>query len=473
MAPTRPSAGPPAPTSHPIDWAAPDPEAPPAGAGAGAGAGAAAFHATAGVREAITRTVPPGWTPHVGAVIAPGMTVGRRIAGGWQGLVFEVAVADNDPAQPPTKTGSVLKTVRPGALLAPLEREYEVGLSLNALGHPGFVRTTGALIEEGSGAFLGILLEEVAGGRTLADLLAEPAWADAAGLVATLRATFAAMAAAQGCLGFMHQDLRAANVMVPLAAGGDVGSAGSPPPHPVIIDFGLATFGETFAAGPDTVLVAGRAGSGEEASTRAGAGVPGRPGAATAGAALHARARARAAPPRRLLRQAIDAATLRSPSAGPLELLHNAAWKHKGDVYHLLLDLAGRLDGRVWPADDAATEPAVERLHDLVAHVTGVRPRAWYGGGRGGGGGHTMPRSVSASAGFVAPLERDRPAGRAKAALLRLGAGRQGGALHFLRRWKMLLVGWTRPRCAALTAAEALQAPVFTGWVSWRVRYAG
>lgn len=45
--------------------------------------------------------------------------------------------------------------------------------------------------------------------------------------------------------------------------------------------------------------------------------------------------------------------------------------QRKGDVFHLLLNLAIVLDERVWPKED---EEEVKLLTSLVHHVTGVSP---------------------------------------------------------------------------------------------------
>jgi hypothetical protein len=385
-------------------------------------------------------TVPTTFVARPGAALAPGWTVGALIAAGWQGRIHAVEVEAGEGGQdaPPL----VLKTVRPGALLAPLDREAAVGARLNALPRPsGFVRTAGVLVAGGDRT-VGILLERVPG-RTLEAVLADPAWADAAALTSVLRSVFGSLAAAQAALGFMHNDLRAANVMV----GGRATT---------IIDAGLATFGETYAAGPDT-LVRGLPPSNSGAAVDVAASFPPLPPSPRA-ARWGGRTR-RHRTPRLVDAAALDAA---APVASPLESIHAAAWAGKSDVYHLLLDLAGCLDGRVWPAHD---EPAVERLHDLVAHVCGVRPRGFYR--RPGPAGDPSTRG-----GFVAPPDRPLLPGRVRAFLLRAGVGLQGRPLHALRRGALRLSGWMRPRCAALTAAEALQAPAFTGWVSWRIRTA-
>ena len=182
------------------------------------------------------------------------------------------------------------------------------------------------------------------------------------------------------------------------------------------IDYGLARFGETYAAGPDALWV------------------PGTPLPPAAAAAAPG--------------QLVDAASLDLPPWSIFESVHRAAWKRKGDVYHLLFDLGERLDGRMWAGDDRDN---VERLMSLIAHVTGVRPHAWFDA---------------------------RPEGRVPPPAGGLGASRPGIAVagrstHALRRWAMRVTAWVHPRNPGLTAAEALTSPLFTGRTSWRVRRVG
>lgn len=54
-----------------------------------------------------------------------------------------------------------------------------------------------------------------------------------------------------------------------------------------------------------------------------------------------------------------------------LERTWRYAWRRKGDVYHLLFDMSGYVDGRVWPAQDKTD---VLLFLSLMHHVTGKQP---------------------------------------------------------------------------------------------------
>ncbi|KAL4448591.1 hypothetical protein ABPG75_005810 [Micractinium tetrahymenae] len=59
----------------------------------------------------------------------------------------------------------------------------------------------------------------------------------------------------------------------------------------------------------------------------------------------------------------------------PIEKMYRRFWQHKGDVFHLLVNMALVLDDRVWPKED---ERDVQLFISLVHHVTGVRMRASF-----------------------------------------------------------------------------------------------
>lgn len=324
------------------------------------------------------------WAPSPGARLRDGVCLAARLAHGYQGSVWTLA----DAAGAPLPT--VLKVAHGSAsVVAPIEREFNIGRRLNAVA--GFV-PSGAGVRTAAGRFVGVVLARVPG-RTLEAVLAhDPATADAAFLVEVLRQTFSALDAAQAAFGFRHNDLRLANVMV--QTDGDA-------PRCAIIDYGLASWARGAATGPDTVLPRG-------APPPPGC-VPSFPYGWVDVADLEGSGRA-----------------CHRPS--PLEKVHTAAWRAKGDVFHLLLDLAAALHGRAWRADEAETAC---RLLDLVQHVTGVRPAASFGAS-------PRPRRL-------APLRLRRAWLRARA--------------------------WVRPACPSLLAGEALAAPAFTGRRSCRVRW--
>lgn len=55
-----------------------------------------------------------------------------------------------------------------------------------------------------------------------------------------------------------------------------------------------------------------------------------------------------------------------------LERTWRYAWRKKGDVYHLLFDMSGYVDGRVWPVQDKTD---VLLFLALMHHVTGASSR--------------------------------------------------------------------------------------------------
>jgi hypothetical protein len=205
-----------------------------------------------------------------------------------------------------------------------------------------------------------------------------------------------------------------------------------------IIDYGLANFDETFAAGPDVVVD-------DDAASLGGASKK----------SLHAGGSRRSL---QMRQNSISPATgcvavfpfpvMKKeklgdlPNTSPLEKLYRFMWRRKGDVYHLVFELGEWLDGRVWPSDD---ELDVLRLVDFIEHVTGVRMKFWFSDDM------TGEDSVGGW--------RDRAMGPFE---------RHESAFHFLRRYSIRLRSWINPSNPGLTAAEALTAPFFTKRISLR-----
>ena len=342
------------------------------------------------VRDDPVLVVPNDWAPAPGARLRAGVFLSSRLAAGAQGSIWRL----RDDAG--TALPAVLKLAHgPAAVVAPIEREWVIGRRLNAV--PGFV-PSGAGVRTAGGRFVGVLLSRIVG-RTLASVLADPDFADAPFLVEALRQVFTALDAAQAAYGFAHNDLRLANVM---QVEMQVGAAGGP--RFVIIDYGLASWSRGPATGPDLVL---RRGVDDVA----------------------------AAPPPPLPYvdvSALEGGTRSYHRHTPLERVHAAAWRDKGDVYHLLLELAAALSGRAWPHADGDD---VCRLLDLIQHATGVRPLA-----------------TVVAAGVPPPPRPPAP-------------------LRALARGWLRVRAWVLPSCPSLLAGEALTAPAFTGRRSCRLRW--
>lgn len=464
--------------------------------------------------DALILVVPDDFHAQPGAELeAAGLVLCHTIARGLQGAIWSLALSPDvskssplpasssspSPPSPPSLLeplrGVVAKISHTGALISEIEREWKVGRRLNTLAveveeveveveveeenktqearssshfHPsnkfphGFA-TMGMAIRTASGAFRGFLMERVPG-KTLAQIVEDPDFADARLLRSALAATFAALDSAQGALGFRHHDLRPPNVIIVFGQEGGGNVLGAK-----IIDFGLALFDDLHAAGPDEKVVVA---SSSSASSKEQVLARPPPKASPSPSP--------SPPPAPLTRPFFpflraDASELDPPPATFFESVHRWAWRRRSDVYHLLLALTEELDERVWPCWDAAV---VEALMSFVGHVTGVRPRAFFK--------EEVVEVVERGEAVEVKTETEAEEEERGAAVstvtettmtaadlfaYRSGLGRCGRRAHALRRWAVRARAWVTPRSPMITAAEALTAPLFTRRQNCRVRF--
>ncbi|KAK9861793.1 hypothetical protein WJX84_005472 [Apatococcus fuscideae] len=327
----------------------------------------------------------------------------------------------------------VLKVSYSAALLSNIKREWEIGRRLNSLAEPtaalnGYMGT-GAGIEK-DGKFLGMMLERINGDGVNKRIQPRGVVLDVHYIREALFAIFTALDVGQRSYGFHHMDLRMDNVMEqlpPKANPAVTDSATKPgqiahhPPTPAlvdnesgansrfkIIDFGLASFDEDFAAGlVEDIPEKGRR-------------------------QLHG------------LRQFhLNFSNIHLiPEVSPLEKWYRWLWSRKGDVYAVLWDLCRHLDGRIWPMRDRVH---VRLLLSLIFHVTGTKILCQF---------VDMPET-----------ELEQKPSRQSRQQARFGPlgvfEKNDGPLHVLRIRYIRIKSWLRPRNPGITAAEALCAPFF------------
>ena len=154
--------------------------------------------------------VPFTFNPTQGARLMAGVVVGDRISAGLQGGIFTLLDEITGAVLP-----RVLKWAHKRAILAPMEREWQVGRRLNALACPdgtlpGFARS-GMGVRDDMGTFRGVLLERV-DGVTVEKVLSDPAFADVAWVTAMLREVLGALDRAQAALGEQTGEKRGGDV---------------------------------------------------------------------------------------------------------------------------------------------------------------------------------------------------------------------------------------------------------------------
>ncbi|KAL4423056.1 hypothetical protein ABPG77_005861 [Micractinium sp. CCAP 211/92] len=133
----------------------------------------------------------------------------------------------------------------------------------------------------------------------------------------------------------------------------------------------------------------------------------------------------------------------------PIEKMYRRFWQGKGDVFHLLVNMALVLDDRVWPKED---ERDVQLFISLVHHVTGVRMKASFA--REGEGQNTglFGRLACGAAPMVKGEGPEQP-GREY--------GRWNKWGHWFRRMHIRIQAHWHPFNSGLLAGEALVAPFF------------
>ncbi|KAK9811650.1 hypothetical protein WJX72_007662 [[Myrmecia] bisecta] len=311
-------------------------------------------------------TVPNDFQPKEGTRISDELIVGKALGLGMQGGVYELLDASGHVAP------VVLKVCHQGALLADLEREWEVGRILNdmtkpELALPGFMGI-GIGIRTENGKFKGMIMERL-NGHTVDKELSKADFSDVHYVRQMLYEVFVSLDQAQQAYGFHHSDMRMANVMEHRASAkkepsrvntakmcrsksrglryGDTtlncdlsttsyqSSTAAPPSMRKrtqfkIIDYGLANFDCDYAIvhmPEQEVEVLNR----------------------------------------------INAELKHSMNF--LERFYRWWWGRKGDVHHYLWSLIKYVDGRVWPEKD---EEDVRKLFGLIHHVTGVWLKGWF-----------------------------------------------------------------------------------------------
>lgn len=143
-----------------------------------------------------------------------------------------------------------------------------------------------------------------------------------------------------------------------------------------------------------------------------------------------------------------DSHMSRKQTMSPIEAMYRHFWRHKGDVFHLLLNLALVLDDRVWPRED---QRDVQLLASLVHHVTGIKMKAAF-----------VERNEPARASLLGRLLTGCvPAPRQPAEALRPATYGRHKWQHHFRRMHIRLAAHLFPYNSGLTAAEALVAPFF------------
>jgi hypothetical protein len=133
-----------------------------------------------------------------------------------------------------------------------------------------------------------------------------------------------------------------------------------------------------------------------------------------------------------------------APRTGPIEILYRRFWRRKGDVFHLLLNLAIALDDRVWPKTD---EQDVNLFVSLVYHVTGIKMKASF-----------ASEDEPLAAGLFGRMGRLR--GNTPV------YGAKSTETSWFRRMHIRLKAHLYPYNSGLTAGQALVTPFFDGQVA-------
>lgn len=142
----------------------------------------------------------------------------------------------------------------------------------------------------------------------------------------------------------------------------------------------------------------------------------------------------------------------------PIEKMYRRFWRRKGDVFHLLVNMALVLDDRVWPKED---ERDVQLFITLVHHVTGVRMKASFAaeGDKRSTGLFGRLACVGASRVKEEGVAHG-PVAHGPGHNLR-EFGRWGKWSHWFRRMHMRFQAHAKPYNSGLLAGEALVAPFF------------
>ncbi|KAK9817000.1 hypothetical protein WJX72_008078 [[Myrmecia] bisecta] len=344
--------------------------------------------------------VPSGFEVVEGVRLDKDYAVGKEIAGGNQGAIYELLDSKRTPTPQLLK---VLKSKRmvpfTGADIG-LKREWLIGQQLNKLKSKdgelhGFMGTGAALVSDGEdGMMEGLILDKVNGMPLNKRMWKDERFANARYVLEMLRQVFAALDRANRELGFVHGDMRIANIMEhrpemeTILPKGFAGKSqlkaqkhavrdqmfklpGDDDHRPLkfkIIDYGHSTISK------------------------------------------------------RRTSQAL-------PKVPFFDKIYHRIYS-RGDVWRLLNSLSNAIDGRTWPEEDA---DKVKMITGLVKEVTGVKLHAWY------------------RAAEPAPGQKRRKLKRG------LPWQRAGGFGHRIRRALIRIQAFIRPRNTKFTPSEALR----------------
>ncbi|MCJ1422150.1 hypothetical protein MMC29_000029 [Sticta canariensis] len=142
--------------------------------------------------------IPRDFAAKEGTRITEGLYIGKHISSGLQGGVYNLVDKDGAPVD------VVVKIVHRHALLAEVEREWEVGTRLGFLAEPdgslpGFMGT-GSALRDSHGKFRGMILERLHG-RDVEKVICTHAFADVRYIHDMLKCVFTALERAQSWLG--------------------------------------------------------------------------------------------------------------------------------------------------------------------------------------------------------------------------------------------------------------------------------
>lgn len=138
--------------------------------------------------------------------------------------------------------------------------------------------------------------------------------------------------------------------------------------------------------------------------------------------------------------------------AGLVERMYRSFWNRKGDVFHLLLNMAIVLDNRVWPCRD---KNDVLLFVSLVHHVTGVKMKAHFTNENDPETKYFLGRYSRIGRGQIKKAEEMQHKHLQKLMGLRKSWRTWFRRMHM--RWR----GHVKPFNSGLTAGEALVAPFF------------
>ncbi|KAK9814051.1 hypothetical protein WJX73_010626 [Symbiochloris irregularis] len=289
-------------------------------------------------------SVPDSFAAKPGVGLADGVLIGKLLGQGLQGAVFELT--DSQGLQ----IGWVLKTVTAGPaaafnfLFPGIQREWLIGrelcLTLNEGPLLGFMRTGASIKSQKSGKIRGIVIEQMSGNTLDKHLLqARQGCLDAKYIRSMLQQVFMALDGAQKAAGFVHWDLRLANVMQ--HNPGACSKAAAPP----TIGAQEATEAAVQQSdGPTFKMIDFGHGNLYDRHLKA------------IGVSVDRDKR------------------VRLPRVPATEVGYRLFWHREGDVFRLLMSLQNVIDGCCWPRAQA---PLVRQLAGLIRHVTGIQLKIW------------------------------------------------------------------------------------------------